>query len=178
MLRAQGLSQHQQTDFVVGALEGEAKCEIQLVEPRAKNTGQKVLDGQQKLYAKRATKAQLRASFFSCRQRPEERGGAFVLRLREVFFRCQEGDKGGPEGEDLLLYQFMVGLQPEPIKQELSKQMQCNDRMALTDTCKEAQALESLASRSSCSVSARKVTALQQRYGTVGEFVIPPVHVL
>lgn len=69
MLRAQGLNQQQQADFLLGALEGEAKRELQLVEPENKNTGQKVLDVLQKLYAKPATKANLRANFFNCRQR-------------------------------------------------------------------------------------------------------------
>ncbi len=44
MLRAQGLNQQQQTDFVLGALEGDAKRELQLVNPRDRDTGQKVLD--------------------------------------------------------------------------------------------------------------------------------------
>ncbi|KAK1897537.1 GTP cyclohydrolase 1 [Dissostichus eleginoides] len=64
MLRAQGLSQQQQADFVFGALEGEAKRELQLVIPRDKNTGQKVLDILQTLYAKQPTRAQLRSHFF------------------------------------------------------------------------------------------------------------------
>lgn len=59
MLRAQGLNQQQQADFVLGALEGEAKRELQLIAIRDKNTGQKVLDILQRLYAKTATKAQL-----------------------------------------------------------------------------------------------------------------------
>ena len=43
MLRAQGLNPQQQTDFVLGALEGEAKRELQLVNPSDRETGQKVL---------------------------------------------------------------------------------------------------------------------------------------
>lgn len=41
-----------------------------------------------------------------------------------MFSRWQERDGGGTEGgEDLLLDQLMMGLQPGPIKQELSRQM-------------------------------------------------------
>ncbi|XP_041920929.1 uncharacterized protein LOC121684874 [Alosa sapidissima] len=53
MLRAQGLNPLQQADFLSGALEGEAKRELQLVEPGNKNTGEKVLDILQKLWRER-----------------------------------------------------------------------------------------------------------------------------
>lgn len=68
MLRAQGLSQQQQVDFVLAALEGEVKRELQLNNPRDKNTGTKVLDILDKLYTQLTTKEQPRASFFNCRQ--------------------------------------------------------------------------------------------------------------
>lgn len=143
MLRAQGLNQQQQTDFVLGALEGEAKRELQLVNPRDRDTGQKVLDVLEKLYAKPATKAQLRASFFNCRQQADESVNAFILRLRELFCRWQERDGvEAEEGDDLLLDQLMVGLTAGPIKQELSRQMRRNERMTFAAICREARALE------------------------------------
>lgn len=50
--------------FCFGALEVEAKYKLQFkFNPRDKNTGQKVLDILQYLYAKSATKAQLQARF-------------------------------------------------------------------------------------------------------------------
>ena len=64
MLRVQGLSKQQQADFVLCALEEEAKRELQLIRPRDKVTGRQVLDILQRLYAKPATRAQLRAHFF------------------------------------------------------------------------------------------------------------------
>lgn len=57
MLRAQGLNQHQQTDFVLGALDGDAKRELQLINQRDTGTGQKILYVLEKLYATRTTKA-------------------------------------------------------------------------------------------------------------------------
>lgn len=67
--------------------------------------------------AKPATKAQLRANFFNCKQRANETVGAFRLRLREMFFRWQERDEGGTEDrDDLLLDQLMGGLRTGPIK--------------------------------------------------------------
>lgn len=52
---------------------------------------------------------------------------AFVLRLRELFFRWQERCGGDAEdSEDLFLDQLMAGLRPGDIKQELSHQVQSN----------------------------------------------------
>lgn len=143
MLRAQGLSEQQQADFLLGALEGDAKRELHLVQPSSKNTGAKVLQQLQTLYAKPTTKAQLRASFFNCRQCADETVSAYILRLRELFSRWQERDAGGTEdGEDLLLDQLMVGLCAGPIKQELSRQLRRDERLTFSTACKEARALE------------------------------------
>ena len=143
MLRAQGLSRQQQADFVFGALEGDAKRELQLTNPRVKDKGQKVLDLFGRLYAKPATKIQLRVSFSNYRQRADENVNAFILRLRELFSRWQERNEGeDDEGDDLLLDQLMMGLQAGPIKQELSRQMWRNERMTVAATCREARALE------------------------------------
>lgn len=90
MLRVQGLNEQKQADFLLGALEGNAKRELHLVQPASKNTGVKVLQQLQTLYAKPTTKTQLRASFFNCRPRVGEAVSAYILRLREFFSRCQE----------------------------------------------------------------------------------------
>ncbi|KAK7883852.1 hypothetical protein WMY93_026975 [Mugilogobius chulae] len=143
MLRAQGLSQQQQADFVLGALEGDAKRELMLVRASDKDTSVKVLDLLQTLYAKPATKAQSRMNFFNCKQRTDESINAFILRLREVFSRWQERDQDGTEdSDDLLLDQLMVGLRKGQVKQELSRQMRRRDDMAFEAACKEARALE------------------------------------
>lgn len=143
MLRAQGLTQQQQADFILGALEGEAKREMMLIDPTQKNTSVKVLDHLETLYAKPATKAQLRLNFFNCKQRADETVNVFILRLREAFVRWQEGDRDGTEDEnDLLLDQLMVGLQRGPLKQELTRQMRRNNTLTFTAACKEARALE------------------------------------
>lgn len=144
MLRAQGLNNQQQADFVLGALEGEPKRELMLAKPTEKDTGVKVLDFLQNLYAKPPTKAQLRSNFFNCKQQTQEPINAFILRLREVFSRWQDLDDDREEEEDgdLLLDQFMVGLCKGPIKQELSRQMRRRENMTFRTACKEARALE------------------------------------
>ena len=143
MLRAQGLNPEQQADFLLGALEGEAKREMRLVEPQNKNTGQKVLESLKKLYSKPTTKAKLRANFFNCKQKNDENVNTFILRLREVFSRWREQDADGTDQQDdLLLDQLIVGLRAGPIKQELSRQIRRDETMTFTAVCSEARALE------------------------------------
>lgn len=142
MLRAQGLSPQQQADFLLGALEGNAKRELQLVSPTEKDTGQKVLRNLHSLYAQPVTKAHLRTHFFNCKQRTDEAVVDFILRLRELFFRWQECDpEGTDDGDQLLLDQLMIGLNKGPVRQELSRQWRRQDRMTFKEACKEAQAL-------------------------------------
>lgn len=69
-----------------------------------------MLDILEKLYDKPTTKAELRASLFTCKQQAGENVNAFILRLRELFFRWQEqAQDETEEGDDLLLNQLMVG---------------------------------------------------------------------
>lgn len=143
MLRAQGLNELQQADFVFNALEGEAKQEIQLLNPEEKNTGQKILNFLQGLYSKPVTKAQLRSDFYNCRQRADENVNGFALRLRGLFFRWSERDQGAAgDREELLLDQFMMGLRKGPIKRELNRITRRNNDITFGTACKEARALE------------------------------------
>lgn len=142
MLRAQGLNSRQQADFVLTALEGEAKRELLLVDPDARDTGRKILTFLSDLYDKPATRAQLRTHFYNCKQRADENVKTFVLRLRELFFRWQ-GHEETPEGNDnVLLDQLMVGLRRGPVKQELTRLMRRNENLTFASACKEARALE------------------------------------
>lgn len=159
MLRAQGLNQQQEADFIFGALEGEAKRELQLLRPRERNTSQKILDILQGLYGQSASRAHLRASFFNCKQRPEESVRTFVLRLRELFARWREQDEDEHDGEDLLLDQLMVGLKPGRVKQELSRQMRRNERMTFSEATKEARFLEQESEDGEPAVCSQRVVA-------------------
>lgn len=115
------MNELQQVDFLLTALEGEAKREIQLVLPPDRNTGKKILDFLQNLYFKPTTKAQLRANFFNCTQQPNENINAYILRLREMFFKWQEhGDVAVDDQDDMMLDQLMVGLRKGPVKQEMN----------------------------------------------------------
>ncbi|KAL2087263.1 hypothetical protein ACEWY4_018322 [Coilia grayii] len=142
-LRAQGLSGQQRVDFILSALEGEAKQEIQLVAPTDKDTDVEVFDVLKGLYGHTVSVAQLRAQFFQCRQGAEEGVGAFTLRLRELHHQWRAVDPGPAGGDDeMLRAQFAMGLRPCPTQQELQRQLRRRPDMTFADTCREAKALE------------------------------------
>ncbi|CAL9705994.1 unnamed protein product [Knipowitschia caucasica] len=85
MLRAQGLSQQQQVDFVLGALE------VMLATANEKDTSAKIMDLLERVYGQPATKAQARMNFFNCKQKTDESINAFVLRLRSFLYVAGEG---------------------------------------------------------------------------------------
>lgn len=59
-LQAQGLSGQQRVDFVLSALEGEAKQEVQLAAPVSRDIDVKLFDLLRDLYVRTASVAQLR----------------------------------------------------------------------------------------------------------------------
>lgn len=143
MLRAQGLGPQQQADFIMSALEGEAKRELLLVAPDERNTGEKVLELLKCEFAKPASKAQLRAAFFNCRQKSDESVHLFILRLRELFSRWRQHDQDvAGDTDDLLLDQLLVGLRPGAVKQELNRQIRRSRDTTFPEACREARALE------------------------------------
>lgn len=72
----------------------------------------------------------------------DETVDAFILCLRELFYRWQEHDADGAADEDnLLLDQLMGGLKRGLIKQELGRQLRRQNRTTFREACKEARAL-------------------------------------
>ncbi|XP_041967792.1 uncharacterized protein LOC121724918 [Alosa sapidissima] len=142
-LRAQGLSGQQKLDFILSALEGEAKQEVLLAEPDKRDTDTNLFALLKTLYGKAEPVAQLRAKFFQCRQGVDEGVGAFVLRLRELHHRWRAVDPAPVGGDDeMLRAQFLMGLKPGPVQQELQRQPRRLPGLTFAETCTEAKALE------------------------------------
>lgn len=68
MLRAQGLNEEQKIYFISGALEGEAKREMRLLDPTKRSTSTANLHELKRIYGQAIPLAQLRAKFFKCHQ--------------------------------------------------------------------------------------------------------------
>lgn len=106
--------------FILGALEGKAKREMLLFEETKWSSSTTLLQELKKVYGKTTSLAQLRVQFFQCRQKEEERVGAFILRLRELFSKWREGEPGGSaQDENTARDQLVLGLNPGPIQHEI-----------------------------------------------------------
>ncbi|KAJ8254743.1 hypothetical protein GJAV_G00196890 [Gymnothorax javanicus] len=142
-LRAQGLSGQQKVDFVLSALEGDARREVSLAGAIKRNTEADIFTLLRALYGGGESVAQLRAHFFQCWQGAEEGVASFTLRLRELHQRWRAVDAAPAGGDDeMLRAQFSMGLRPGSVQQELQRQLRHLPYMTFASTCAEAKALE------------------------------------
>lgn len=143
MLRAQGLSEAQKTDFIIGALDGVARREVLLLEDAKRNSATEILKALDALYSKTKSLAQIRVQFFKCVQGEGESIGAYVLRLRELFLRWREKEpRGSAQDETTVRDQFILGLRSVTIQRELQRLVRREDEFTFSDACAEARALE------------------------------------
>ncbi|KAL2098319.1 hypothetical protein ACEWY4_007526 [Coilia grayii] len=142
-LRAQTLNTAQGVDFVLSALQGDARREVLLLPEAKRRTVEQILQELQGLYGEKTTAAQLRTQFFSCKQRPGEGVNAYILRLRECLYQWSQREVLDPEATDEnLRSQLMLGLLPGPIQIELQRLLRRAEPMTFVDLCKEAKAVE------------------------------------
>lgn len=143
MLRAQGLNEEQKIDFIYGALEGEAKREMKLLNPGRRLTSVDLLSELKRLYGRVTPVAQIRAQFFKCHQQEEETVSAFILRLRELFSTWREQEPAGSAQDEMTIRdQLVLGLRPGVVQQELQRQVRRKPTLSFTEVCSEVRALE------------------------------------
>ena len=143
MLRAQGLNEEQKIDFIFGALEGEAKREIRLLDTTRRATSTDILHELKQLYGKVTPVAQLRAQFFKCHQQDGETAASYILRLRELFSIWREHEPTGSAQDEMTIRdQLVLGLRPSTVQQELQRQVRRNPTLSFSELCSEARALE------------------------------------
>lgn len=143
MLRAQGLSEEQKIDFIFGALEGEAKREVWLLDPTKRLTSTAILHELKRLYGRVIPVAQLQAQFFKCHQQEEETAAAYILWLRELFSTWREHEPAGSAQDKMAIRdQLVLGLRPGLVQQELQRQVRRNPTMSFSEVSSEARALE------------------------------------
>lgn len=142
-LRAQNLNVAQQVDFVLSALQGDARREILLLPVNGRDTPNKIFQALESLYGDQASKVQLRAKFFTCKQLPGEGVGAFILRLRECLARWQVKEPGSEDAaEEMLQSQLVAGLTPGPVQLELQKLVRRSPTLKFADLSVEARVVE------------------------------------
>lgn len=80
---------------MLGALAGEAKQQVSVLEDDERDRASKIFLYLHSLYGDRTPTPVLRSQFFSCVQRPEETLPSFILRLRELYCKLRQH---GPDG--------------------------------------------------------------------------------
>lgn len=164
MLRAQGLNEEQKADFILGALEGDARREMQLLDSTQRTSSRSLLDELTKLYGKSTPLAQLRTMFFKCSQQEDETVAAFILRLRELFSRWRAHEPGGSAQDEMTARdQLVLGLRPGVVQQELQRQVRRNSELSFKEVCVEARALEA---ELRTEVSASRISAPHRQQAT------------
>lgn len=112
----------QQSDFIIGALDGEARREVVILTAEQRSTPTKIFKYLDGLYGDNTPLALLRGMFFDCRQRPGESVRAFSLRCRELFQRLKDRDADVfSEAGQVLRDQFIMGLQDPELRRELNR---------------------------------------------------------
>ncbi|XP_041961809.1 uncharacterized protein LOC121720042 [Alosa sapidissima] len=141
-LRAQTLSAEQEVDFILSALQGEAKREVLLLPPAEKDTADHIFEALGRIYGDAVTVSQLRAQFFKCQQQAGEGVGPFILRLRESHSRWRAKEPTVGSDDEMLRSQLVLGLQPGPVQMELQRRARREPTLAFDEACKEAKAME------------------------------------
>lgn len=139
MLRAQAWTSEQRCDFLLSALEGDARREVVILEPEDRSTPELIFRHLEELFGDKISIALLRSMFFDCRQRPGETVRAFMLRLRELAQRLQRRDPRGLEQVDRLLRdQFLLGMYEGDLRQELKRQVRRDPDLTFDQVRREA----------------------------------------
>lgn len=114
-------TEQQKVGVLMGALTGEARGQINVLEEENRNTTAKIFDALNGLYGGRAPVSIVRAQFYGCRQKPDESVQSYVLRLRELNYKLQQSDPDGAPTDVHLKEQFLLGLEEGPLTQTLRR---------------------------------------------------------
>ncbi|XP_041961524.1 uncharacterized protein LOC121719808 [Alosa sapidissima] len=141
-LRAQTLTAAQRVDFVMSALQGEAKREMLLLISTDRETDAQIFMALEKLYGENVSISQLRSHFFKCQQQTGEGVGPFILRLRESHSRWRSKEAATGSDDEMLRSQLVLGLLPGPVQTELQRRVRREMALTFEGACGEAKAME------------------------------------
>ncbi|KAK0147898.1 Paraneoplastic antigen-like protein 5 [Merluccius polli] len=109
LLGAQELTELKKVDILLGALAGEAKRQVSVLEEGENDQVRKMFFYLDSLYGDRTPVSVLRSQFFSCTQRPSETVPTFILRLRELYYRLRRHDPDNSPSDAALGDQLLPG---------------------------------------------------------------------
>lgn len=143
LLGSQDLTEAKKVDIVLGALTGEAKRQIVVLDLEERDQVIKIFIYLDSLYGDQTPTPVLRSQFFSCNQKPDEAVQTFILRLRELYCRLKRQDRENSPSESALRDQLLLGLREGPLAQALKVYARRNPELDFAELRQEAVLLES-----------------------------------
>lgn len=142
ILNTQNLTEPRKVELLQGALAGEAKLQISLLDAEDRDTGAKIFTYLESLYGDNTSVAVLRSRFFGCVQKPNESVKSFILRLRELYRKLQRRSPDDAPSERNLQDQMLLGLREGPLAQTLRTYVRRNPDLDFAAVHDEALLLE------------------------------------
>lgn len=119
LLGSQDLPEIRKVDIVLGALAGEAKRQVSVLEENERDQVRKIFAYLNSLYGDRTPIPVLRSQFFSCTQKTGETVSSFILKLRELHCRLRRHNPDEAPSDASLRDQLLLGLREGPLAQAL-----------------------------------------------------------
>ena len=119
LLASQDFNDATKVDIVMGALTGEAKRQVNVLEATERDKADKIFTYLESLYGHKTPIPVLRSQFFSCTQQAGESVNAYILRLRELYCGLRRHNRDTAPSDAVLREQFLLGLCEGPLAQAL-----------------------------------------------------------
>lgn len=142
ILNTQNLTEPRKVELLQGALAGEAKLQITVLDAGDRDTSAKIFTCLDSLYGDNTSVAVLRSRFFGCVQKPHESVKSFVLRLKELYRKLQRRSPDDAPSEQILQDQMLLGLREGPLSQTLRTYVRRNPDLDFAAVQDEALLLE------------------------------------
>ncbi|XP_016516662.1 uncharacterized protein LOC107833047 isoform X2 [Poecilia formosa] len=142
LLNAQELTETKKVDILIGALAGEAKQQVNVLDEAERNEVRKIFNYLDTLYGDTIPVAVLRSQFFGCMQKPDESVKSFTLRLRKLGCRLRQRSPTDAPTDANLLDQMLLGLREGPLSNTLRAYVRHNPGEDFAAVHREALQLE------------------------------------
>ena len=119
LLSTQDITEPKQVSLVWGAIGGEARRQLSVLDEGERNTTAKIFAFLDTLYKPKLTLSQVRSLFYNCAQKEGENVQAYTLRLRELFCGLQRLNPEAAPPAEALRDQFLQGLAAGPVQRAL-----------------------------------------------------------
>lgn len=163
LLGSQDITEARKVGIVLGALTGEAKRQISVLDADEKDQTAKIFVYLDSLYGDQTPVPILRSRFFSCSQGVDEPVQSFILRLRELYCRLRNQDPDSAPSENALRDQLLLGLREGPLAQALKVHARRNPELDFGDLREEALLLDSEYGRTQPEVTC---SLINKQYGS------------